>query len=75
MTYESVTKVPLLVTIVNGVVENAIVANDGKHLEELFKTECEDYYGHTPIDYEYDDGYSELLDATICMVWATQYLT
>jgi len=69
-----VRKVPLLVTIVNGVVENAIVANDGEHLEELFENECEDF-GHSPVDFEYDDGYVELEDATICMVWGSKFLT
>ena len=53
-------------------IENVIIAEDGEHLEELFLKECLDY-GHNPLDFEYEDGYAELEDATISMAWGWEH--
>lgn len=60
---------PLLITIKNGVVDEAVVARDSGHLEELFKQANRDH-GRETNDDEMMDGYVELEDVTICMTWA-----
>ena len=63
--------VPVLVTIKNGVVDGVTIARDEEHLEELFLKENQDY-GREPHDAEYENGYAELEDVTICMTWANK---
>jgi len=61
--------IPSLVTIINRLVDSLVIARDGKHLEKLFLKEVSEY-GVEPTDIDYDNGYIDLEDATICMVWA-----
>lgn len=61
--------VPILITIVNGVVDEAIVCKSQKHLEELFEEEVK-AYGIDINNTMLEDGYVELEDATICMFLA-----
>lgn len=62
---------PVLITLVDGILDTVVIAEDGEHLEKLFTKECEDY-GHSPFDEEYDNGYAELEDATIYMSWGVR---
>ena len=63
--------VPLLVTIKDNVVYSAVAYRDAEQLEAAFIAENE-AYGRETNDHEMDDGYADLEDATLCMVWATR---
>lgn len=58
--------VPILVTVVNGVVQDIEICTDRAHLEQRFREENQKY-GRETNEAEMDNGYVELEDATICM--------
>ena len=66
---KKIANIPLLVTIKNGVVDEAVIAEDGQHVEQLFIQECSLYGRETNSD-ELANGYVELEDVTICITWA-----
>jgi len=65
--------IPVLITIKDNVVQEAMICKSAKQLEQKFKKECLDY-GVCPNENNYDDGYMLLEDGTsICMTWSSTY--
>jgi len=62
--------IPTLVTIRNGIVDQVVICEDGKELEDRFVAENRAFGRETNAE-EMDEGYVELEEVTICMCWAT----
>lgn len=63
--------VPLLITIKENVVHDAVAYRDQEQLEAAF-IDANRAHGRETNDHEMDDGYVDLEDMTLCMVWATR---
>jgi len=62
--------IPTVVVIKDGVTESVEICEDGEAAELAFAREVS-CYGVEAGEQDYDDGYIELEDATICICWAT----
>ncbi len=62
--------IPILITISNNVVENAVICVTADELENRFADEILEH-GIEPTDEDFDNGYFEFEDgSSVCMTWA-----
>lgn len=66
--------IPVLVTIKNSVVAEAVAYRSAEQLEAAFVQANRDYGRETNSD-EMDNGYADIEDATLCMTWVVRPTT